>query len=157
MNNSCYLQNAELARWRTISAGGANLRARFSSKEGLLFLAVENKIKYLRPIAPFERYNVSTTCTVDLEDNKYVYYRHVFEQHPGDVVRGGDGDGGGGGGGGGDGVPLRYAVIDLKAVVKQKNGVTIRPSTLIKESQFYKDWVTQKEVDVVNRVSEKLR
>lgn len=152
MNNSRYLQNAELARWRTVSAGGKKLRSRFSSEEGMLFLAVENRVKYLRPIAPFERYSVSTTCTVDSEDDKYVYYRHVFEQHPDDVVR--EVDGGGGGGGG---VPLRYAVIDLKAVVKQRNGVTIRPSTLIKESKFYKEWITQKEVDVLSRASEKRR
>jgi len=33
--------------------------------------------------------------------------------------------------------PLTYAIIDLKAVVKQKNGVTIKPSVLMEESRFY--------------------
>jgi len=144
MNNSRYLLNAELARWRTVSACSDAFFTRVSSKEGILFLAVENKIQYLRPIAPFERYVISTTCTTDdsssssssTKNDKWLYFRHVFQQHPDDIIRRDDNDEEK------DAVPLTYAVIDLKAVVKQKNGVTIKPSTLMNESKFYREWVT---------------
>lgn len=108
----------------------------------MVFLAVENKIQYLRPIAPFERYVISTTCTTDddssssSKNDKWLYYRHVFQQHPDDIIRRDDNDEEK------DAVPLIYAVIDLKAVVKQKNGVTIKPSALMNESKFYREWVT---------------
>ena len=45
MNNSRYLQNAELSRWRTLPA--SNLASRVATKEGMMFLAVENNIKYI--------------------------------------------------------------------------------------------------------------
>lgn len=124
MNNANYLLNAELSRWRTLPAG--NLLPRAMSKEGLLFLAAENKVKYMQPIEPWQRYVISTTCTVDSED-KWFYYKHTFQQHPDDVK----------------GKAKKFATIDLKAVVKQRNGKTIKPSTLIDESEFYQQWVTR--------------
>jgi acyl-CoA thioesterase FadM len=126
MNNSRYLQNAELARWRTLPA--SNLLDRVATKEGMLFLAVENNVKYLRPIAPFEKYVITTTCTVRKSDDKWIHYQHVFQQHPDNVPKGLD--------------PHKFCVIDLKAVIKQKNGKTLKPSTLVKESPLYQEWFT---------------
>lgn len=126
MNNSKYLLNAELARWRTLSAGDVLSRA--MSKEGLLFLATENNVRYMHPIAPLQKYEISTTCTVDGGD-KWFYFRHTFQEHPDDVK----------------GKAKEFAIIDLKAVVKQKNGKTIKPSTLIQESEFYREWAVRRE------------
>ena len=77
------------------------------------------------------------------KNDKWLYYRHVFQQlgNPDDVVRTNNNN---------DDdeeekediAPLTYAIIDLKAVVKQKNGVTIKPSVLMEESRFYREWVT---------------
>jgi|AntRauTorckE5430_2_1112549.scaffolds.fasta_scaffold00806_4 acyl-CoA thioesterase FadM len=126
MNNSNYLLNAELARWRTLPAG--KLLSRALSKEGMLFLAAENHVRYIHPISPMQKYVISTTCTVDGED-KWFYYRHTFQEHPDDI----------------EGTAKEFAVIDLKAVVKQRNGKTVKPSTLMQESEFYREWV--KKVD----------
>jgi uncharacterized short protein YbdD (DUF466 family) len=75
-----------------------------------------------------QKYVISTTCTVDGED-KWFYYRHTFQEHPDDI----------------EGTAKEFAVIDLKAVVKQRNGKTVKPSTLMQESEFYREWV--KKVD----------
>lgn len=131
MNNANYLLNAELARWRTLPAG--SLISRAASKEGLLFLAAENNVKYIRPIDPMQKYVISTTCKVEAGEDKWFYYRHTFEEHPDDVK----------------GEAKKFAVVDLKAVVKQRNGKTIKPSVLIEESEFYQDWV-----QVVTKVDE---
>eukprot|EP00558_Chaetoceros_sp_UNC1202_P010991 CAMPEP_0197248282 /NCGR_PEP_ID=MMETSP1429-20130617/37160_1 /TAXON_ID=49237 /ORGANISM="Chaetoceros sp., Strain UNC1202" /LENGTH=174 /DNA_ID=CAMNT_0042709429 /DNA_START=186 /DNA_END=710 /DNA_ORIENTATION=- len=151
MNNANYLANAELARWRTLGGSGDALWNRATSKQGLLFLAVENKVRYIRPIDPMQRYVISTTCTVD-NDDKWFYYRHTFQEHPNDaksrVVRGGGGGSGGADTGTGTCTGTgtdklkKFAVVDLKAVVKQRDGKTIRPSELMKESDFYRDWIT---------------
>jgi len=122
MNNSNYLLNAELCRWRTLPA--TSIISRLTSKEGMLFLAAENNVQYFRPIQPMQRYIISTTCSIDKED-KWFYYTHTFEEHPDDAKH----------------EARRFAVVKLKAVVKQNNGITIKPSVLMEESQFYKDWV----------------
>jgi len=146
MNNANYLKNAELARWRTFPI--ESLISNFTSKEGMVFLAVENKVQYLKPIGPFERYNISTSCYVNDKDDKWIYYRHVFEQHPLDVAvvpeksmffsKGSSSD---------DrsensNTPIKFAVVDVKAVVKQRNGMTIKPSILIGKSDFYRKFIT---------------
>jgi acyl-CoA thioesterase FadM len=128
MNNANYLCNAELSRWRTLPAG--KLVSRMLSKEGMLFLAAENNVKYFRPIDPFQRYVISTTVEV-CENDKWWYYRHSFEEHPDDVK--------------GQSIPKVFAIVDLKAVVKQKNGKTIKPTELLKDNDFYKNWVTVRE------------
>lgn len=117
-----------------------------------MLFAAENRVRYLRPIKPLERYVILTTCTTvddssssklssssSKKNDKWLYYRHVFQQHPDDVVRTNNNN---------DDdeeekediAPLTYAIIDLKAVVKQKNGVTIKPSVLMEESRFYREW-----------------
>ena len=125
MNNSKYLATAELARWRTLPP--SDMLSRTLSKEGLLFIAAENKVKYIRPINPMQKYVISTTVTVDSED-KWFYYKHSFLEHPDDAK----------------GKQNSFAIVDLKAVVKKKNGKTIKPSVLIEDSKFYQEWVTKK-------------
>lgn len=127
MNNSKYLLNAELSRWRTLPATA--VLSRLLSGPGMVFYAAENTVRYLRPIGPLQKYVISTTCTVDEED-KWFYYRHTFQEHPDDVPKGA--------------VPKEFAIVDLKAVVKERSGKTIRPSTLVEESKFYQQWVTLK-------------
>ena len=34
------------------------------SKEGMLLFAAENRVRYLKPIKPLERYVILTTCTI---------------------------------------------------------------------------------------------
>lgn len=126
MNNSNYLLNAELARWRTLPAGEI-LLSKAVSKEGMVMLATENHVRYMHPIGPLQKYEISTTCTVDSQD-KWLYFRHTFQEHPDDVK----------------GKAREFAVVDLKAVVKQRNGKTIKPSTLIQESEFYREWVVRR-------------
>jgi acyl-CoA thioesterase FadM len=142
MNNSKYLQLAELSRWRTL--GPMFPRLFDFKKERLLFLAVENKIKYLRPIQPFERYVISTSITVD-ETDKWVYYRHVFEEHPDDmsITSTSEMDKGAT-----RPSPRKFAVVDMKSVVKRESGKTVRPSTLIDDSNYFQEWVSRKEENI---------
>lgn len=143
MNNSKYLQAAELSRWRTI---GSTMPSFFT--KGVLFLVVENNVKYLRPIQPFQRYVVSTSVTVDQKDDKWIYYKHVFEEHPDDVgkrlrgvsspssTRMNSGDD--------DDSKLQkkiFAVVEMKSVVKESNGKTVRPSDLMGQSSYLQQWV----------------
>ena len=128
MNNANYLTNAELTRWRTLPA--CKLISRATSKEGLLFLAAENDIKYYRPLNMFQRYVISSTCRVG-SDDKWFYYTHTFHEHPNDAK----------------GDPKKFATVELKAVVKERSGKTIKPSTLLEDSDFYREWVTCCEVD----------
>jgi hypothetical protein len=127
MNNSCYLRVAELARWRAFPATGLLGKV---MRDKVLFLAVEQQIRYLRPIAPFRKYVVSTTCTVH-EDDKWLWYRHVFEQHPDDVKPGKEAG--------------KYAIIDLKAVLKEQSGKTIQPSSQRAFSPFSEELFVKSE------------
>mmetsp|Transcript_11455 Transcript_11455/g.21426 ORF Transcript_11455/g.21426 Transcript_11455/m.21426 type:complete len:173 (-) Transcript_11455:1773-2291(-) len=128
MNNANYLLNAELSRWRTLPA--TSVFARIFSDKGMVFFAAENTVQYLRPIGPMQKYVISTSCFVDEKEDKWFYYRHVFQQHPSDVVKGH--------------VAKEFAIVNLKAVVKERSGKTIRPSELIQHSDFYQQWVTVK-------------
>ena len=119
MNNACYLRVAELSRWRIFPATGL-LSA--SIKEGMMFLAVDQHVKYLKPIKPFQRYVVETTCDV-YKDDKWQWYKHTFVQHPDDVKPGQE--------------PHTYAEINLRAVLKAGSGKTIPPSSLMGKAKFY--------------------
>jgi acyl-CoA thioesterase FadM len=147
MNNSNYLQAAELSRWRTTApilshlfkkTNGSNSDGK--SKGLFLFLAAENRVKYIRPINPFQRYIISTSIHVDKEDDKWIYYRHVFEEHPDDIAKPKPQEQ--------DSsatrarTPMKFAVVDLKAVVKEGNGKTIKPSTIIHDSKYFQEWVS---------------
>lgn len=125
MNNSKYLLLAELARWRSFPATGLVHRA--FSKEGLFFILAECDIKYMRQISPFQKFVVSTTASVG-SDDKWLHYHHHFLEHP-DDAKGGE--------------QQTFAVIHAKAVLKQNNGKTIKPSSLFNESELLREWVSQ--------------
>ena len=128
MNNSKYLQVAELTRWRTI----VPILPYILSK-GLLLLVAENNIQYMRPIIPFQRYIVSTSVSVDEKEDKWIYYKHVFEEHPEDFRKRNSST-----------QPQTYAVVQMKGIVKELNGKTVKPSTLINKSTFFKEWFLMK-------------
>ena len=136
MNNAKYLYCAELSRWYTFPSSGLMSQA-FRDKKGLMFLVVENDVKYYQPINPMQKYIISTKVTVDAEDDKWLYYEHTFLEHPDDYASSKeDADS--------SSPPKKYAVVDMKAVMKQRNGKTIKPSEVIKQSQQLKDWITIK-------------
>ena len=130
MNNSKYLFLAELARWRTFPATGMVHKA--LSRDGLFFLLADTHIEYKRPINPFQRFVISTTITTE-KDDKWIYYHHNFLQHPDDVKEGNE--------------PLTFATLKSKSVLKQANGKTVRPSSMIKDSPFIRDWIMHTEKD----------
>jgi acyl-CoA thioesterase FadM len=127
MNNSKYLVGAELARWRSFPP--SDLMSRAFTKRGFLFLAAENNLKYHRPINPMQKYVISTKISVD-EGDKYLYYEHSFLEHPDDT----------------EDDPKLFAIVELKAVCKENNGKTIKPSELLEDSEYLREWVT-KEID----------
>jgi len=123
MNNANYLRVAELCRWRLFPVSGLMSQ---SLSKGWMFLAVEQTITYLKPIAPFQRYVVSTK--MQHKDNKWLLYEHTFQQHPDDVKK--------------DQEAVIYSVINLRAVLKERGGKTVRPATLIDSSPFNLDIFT---------------
>ncbi len=148
MNNSKYLQTAELSRWRMIGKIFPNFFVK-----GVLFLVAENRVQYIKPIQPFQKYVISTSVSVDENDDKWMYYKHVFEEHPDDtkvrVMKGHDSSN--------DKTihPTNdvdnkiekddkkiFAIVEMKSVVKEMNGKTIRPSVFIEKSAFFKDLVS---------------
>lgn len=114
MNNASYLRLAELARWRMVGSSGMAESDLFRSGN-VLFLAVENKVKYLRQVQPFKKLIVTLSCDV-YKDDKWIYMRHRFEQHP-DTKSGQE--------------PKLYADVECRAVFKKRNGQTIKPSDLM--------------------------
>lgn len=125
MNNACYVRCAELARWRVFLQSDT---LRMTSLQGILFLAVEQRVSYLKPIMPFAKYTIRTTITSS--DNKWLHYRHTFQQHDSQVSNGKD--------------AMVYAVVDCKAVLKEKTGKTVKIDQLIAHNDFYRDAVTPK-------------
>jgi len=130
INNSCYFRTAELARWRIFPQ--SDMFA-LMAKNGVMFLVAEQTIKYMRPIAPFQKYVIRTTMTTT--DNKWMNYKHVFIQHPDDVKSGKE--------------AVIYAVIDAKAVLKEKTGKTMKADTFLSKcNPFYKGMITQIPSDI---------
>ncbi len=107
VNNSCYLRTGELARWRIFPQ--SNMFATLAAK-GIMFLVSEQTIQYKRPINPFQKYVVRTSMSTT--ENKWMHYKHTFIQHPDDVAFGKE--------------PIVYAIIDCKAVLKEKSGKTVK-------------------------------
>lgn len=116
MNNACYVRVAELARWAIF----VQSKTLDIMKKGILFLVVEQKITYLKPINPFARYYVSNAVT--FSENKWIHYRHTFQSLPSDSTVD----------------PVIYAIVDVKAVLKEKTGKTVRTDQLVEQSEFYK-------------------
>jgi acyl-CoA thioesterase FadM len=120
INNACYFRTAELARWRIFPQ--SNLFSMIKNK-GVMFLVTEQTIKYLRPIGPFQKYIVSTS--ISYKEDKWFYYKHTFVQHPDDIKPGKE--------------PAVYAVIDCKAVLKEKSGKTVRVGEFLPQSPLYRE------------------
>ena len=99
MNNASYFRVAELARWRMFPQ--TNMVS-IANSLGAMFLVVDQNIKYIRPIGPFQKYVVNTKLTVS--DDKWIHNIHTFQQHPDHVKNGEE--------------PKIYAVVDCKAVIK---------------------------------------
>eukprot|EP00598_Pedospumella_elongata_P007065 CAMPEP_0184973416 /NCGR_PEP_ID=MMETSP1098-20130426/5210_1 /TAXON_ID=89044 /ORGANISM="Spumella elongata, Strain CCAP 955/1" /LENGTH=181 /DNA_ID=CAMNT_0027495871 /DNA_START=37 /DNA_END=582 /DNA_ORIENTATION=- len=125
INNSCYFRTAELSRWRIFPQ--SNMLS-ILAKKGAMFLVAEQTIKYMRPIGPFQKYVVRTSMSTT--DNKWMNYKHTFKQHPDDVKS--------------DKEPITYAVIDVKAVLKEKTGKTMKPDEFLAIcNPLYKDMFTK--------------
>eukprot|EP00600_Ochromonadales_sp_CCMP1393_P001295 CAMPEP_0174986000 /NCGR_PEP_ID=MMETSP0004_2-20121128/18674_1 /TAXON_ID=420556 /ORGANISM="Ochromonas sp., Strain CCMP1393" /LENGTH=158 /DNA_ID=CAMNT_0016238751 /DNA_START=152 /DNA_END=628 /DNA_ORIENTATION=- len=120
INNSCYFRVAELARWRIFPQSNMYTAV---AKDGIMFLATEQTIKYFKPIGPFKRYIVRTHLTS--ADDKWFYYNHRFLQHPDEVKGGND--------------PIVYSEIECKAVLKERSGKTVKISKFLHKSPFYEE------------------
>ena len=98
------------------------------SKDSLLlrkrcvFLVSEQRIQYLRAIQPFQRYVVETKIEFNPSDDKWIWHTHTFLQHPYDMKPGN--------------LPIKYAEVEVKIVIKEKSGKTVRPSELCTLSEF---------------------
>jgi YbgC/YbaW family acyl-CoA thioester hydrolase len=128
INNACYFRVAELARWRIFPQ--SNLYSMMKNK-GVMFLVVEQTVKYFKPVSSFQKYIVSTS--ISYKEDKWFYYRHSFQQHPDDVKPGKE--------------PVVYTVIDCKAVLKEKSGKTLRVGEFLPHSPLYKDLVNLEDVE----------
>jgi acyl-CoA thioesterase FadM len=82
MNNAKYVRVAELARWRIFPRTGV---LDYVSNKGVLFLAVDQRIQYFKPIKPFQKYVVQTKINYNPVDDKWLYYTHTFLQHPSEI------------------------------------------------------------------------
>jgi acyl-CoA thioesterase FadM len=123
VNNACYLRVAELARWRLFPE---TKMFDYFKQHGIMFLATENTVKYYKPIAPFQRYIVSTSLSTS--DDKWFYYNHTFLQHPTEVK---DGN-----------TPIVFANVVCKAVLKEKSGKTVKVSSFAPHSELYRELMT---------------
>ena len=123
MNNAMYVRCAELARWRIFPQSGS---LQMTTMSGILFLAVDQHVVYHRPILPFSKYIIRTTLSTT--DNKWLHYCHTFQQDPSQVKPGED--------------PKIYAVVNCKAVLKEKSGKTVKIDQIAKSSEFYNRFIT---------------
>ena len=128
MNNRNYFAVAELARWRSSAASGI---LQYGVEKGYMFLVVEQSIKYLRPIKPFEKFVVSTEVEL-LPGDKYMMYTHTFEK---DLSGGKLNEKG----------KRPFAEIKMKAVVKEQNGKTVPASEIANFSPWSKSLIYGKE------------
>lgn len=122
MNNANFFRVAELSRWRQFPSTG--LMKHSFKRGGLMFLVVEQQIQYLKPILPFQKYTISTTITHS--ENKWLHYEHLFEEC---VPEGVQRD------------PVVYAKINLKAVMKERSGKTVRPSDVGDMSDYIRQMI----------------
>eukprot|EP01031_Cornospumella_fuschlensis_P030183 gene30183-36461_t len=116
MNNAMYLRVAELARWRIFPKALASSK---KSGLGVLFLVVESKVQYMRPINAFQSFVINTALSSS--DDKWLHYKHVLQAAP--TTESQD--------------PEVFAVVHCRAVLKEKSGKTFRISDLKQDSQFY--------------------
>ena len=93
--------------------------------DGWMFLAVEQSVSYLKPIRPFQRYSIETS--IKATHGKWLHYEHRFLQTKDSVASGQD--------------PILYAIVNMKAVIKRKNGKTIKILELKDASPFNNELV----------------
>ena len=127
INNACYIRIAELARWRNFPKSNM---FEYLKNRGVMFLVTEQHIKYFKPIMPFQKYIVSTSIATS--QDKWFHYKHTFLQHPSDVEIGKP--------------VVVYAEIDCRAVLKEKSGKTIKPSSFLPFSSFFKEMCAGEEI-----------
>ncbi|RYG66824.1 acyl-CoA thioesterase [archaeon] len=120
MNNAMYVRVAELARWRIFVQSGT---LSLTSLRGILFLAVEQHVQYLRPIRPLQRFVVRTA--VSAREDKWVHYTHTFLAAAA---------------GGAEEV---LAVVKCKAVLKERDGRTVYVSSVAQQSPFYRQMLEE--------------
>jgi acyl-CoA thioesterase FadM len=114
MNNASYVRCAELARWRIFSQSEIY---QLSKKRGIVGLVVSQQATYLKQLPIFTPYVIRTKLTTS--ENKWLHYHQTFQSSVHDDAK-------------------VYATVDVKAVLKEKNGKTVRMTDLAQESDFYK-------------------
>ena len=146
MNNSCYLRVAELVRWRMAAPSGLGGLA---LKKGYLFLAVEQNVIYKKPIPPLAAYTVELSCSV--RDDKWIIYKHRFlklKTHETNMSPVGSDSSIS------SSMPevsedeVEYAVVDLRAVIKERSGKTVHPSQMVTASDWSRQLFSNKSHDV---------
>jgi len=123
-NNACYFRMAELARWR-IFPQSRSLHESLS--KGWMLLIAQQSIKYYKSIGPFQKFVIRTS--MQYTQDKWLHYSHTFLQHPDDVARGKD--------------PATFAHIQMKAVIKDRGGKTIKPSEFVQISDFNQQLISE--------------
>lgn len=132
MNNACYFRVAELARWR-IFPQSRSLHESLS--KGWMFLVAQQKINYYKPIGPFQKFVIRTS--IQHTQDKWLHYSHTFMQHPDNVQTGKE--------------PTTYAHIQMKAVIKDKSGKTVKPSEFMKISDFNEQLISEGDVEELDK------
>ena len=102
MNNAMYFRHFELARWELLPRTGLLQHA---LKENWMFLAVEQDCKYLKIVRPLTKFECRSSITI--ADNKWLDFHHSLWSMDGKTL---------------------YSEGMVRAVVKRRNGKTVRPS-----------------------------
>ena len=102
MNNAMYFRHFELARWELLPRTGLLQHA---LKENWMFLAVEQDCKYLKMVRPLTKFECRSSITI--ADNKWLDFHHSLWSMDGKTL---------------------YSEGMVRAVVKRRNGKTVRPS-----------------------------
>jgi acyl-CoA thioesterase FadM len=126
MNNASYIRVGELCRWRMLAASGMLPKM---LKDQVAFLVTEQKVTYLKPIDPFQTYNVNTSVTVD-ETGKWALYKHSFQSISPDPKK-----------------AVTYGTVEVKAVLKQRDGKTVRAGDYTRSNDYFKRFVVNEQQD----------
>jgi acyl-CoA thioesterase FadM len=116
MNNAIYFRHFELARWELLPRTGLLQHA---MKENWMFLAVEQDAKYMKMIRPMQEFECHT-C-IHVSDGKWLDFQHSLVSTDGKT---------------------KYSEGVVRAVVKRRNGKTVRPNE-------FPDYVQEQLVDVL--------
>ena len=116
-------------------------------QKGYLFLAVEQNVLYRKPVPPLARYTVELSCSV--RDDKWIIYKHRFlKYNGGDVSNSSSGTSDGTGDSDGEVGEVEYAVVDLRAVMKERSGKTVHPSQMKEASEWSRQLFDNESHDV---------